>query len=488
MLLRIITLFCILTLIHHSKAISQNTNTKIYKNEKEILFKSGKQSVKAFEGSLLVPENRNNPNSRMIPLHYVRFPATKNQSNSPIIYLAGGPGGSGISTAQYPRFRFPLFMAMREFGDVIAFDQRGTGKSKTAPKCTSKQSVPLNKVISPQELTLLYRKAASECVSFWKKEGVDVLGYNSIENAKDINSLRIHLNADKVTLWGISYGSHLALTALKVMPNKIDKMVLASVEGLNQTVKLPIRTDAYFDRLQLAINKQPKAKVTYSDIKGMMHRVHKQLKEKPIKLKIPQKDGSQLDFLFQHFHMQGLASGMIADPQRGVAKLLELYKNIEIGKFESLPYFVKRARFDNGNISFNVMSFAMDIASGMTPKRESLVNNQVKTSLLGSMLNFPMPQLNKSVVNLDLGDEFRRIPHSDVPTLVLTGTLDGRTYIEGQKEATRGLTNLTQVMVVNAGHNLFMVSPKVTDTIKSFLNGNKIDSFEIMNKLPQFIK
>ena len=42
-----------------------------------------------------------------------------------------------------------------------------------------------------------------------------------------------------MTLWGISYGSHLALAALNEIPSEIDRIVIASAEGLDQTVKLP---------------------------------------------------------------------------------------------------------------------------------------------------------------------------------------------------------------------------------------------------------
>ena len=88
------------------------------------------ESVDAFEGAFSVPENRANPQSRMLTLRYVRFPATGDASGTPIVYLAGGPGGSGIQTAKGRRF--PLFMDMREFGDVIAFDLLADGDGGTA--------------------------------------------------------------------------------------------------------------------------------------------------------------------------------------------------------------------------------------------------------------------------------------------------------------------------------------------------------------------
>jgi pimeloyl-ACP methyl ester carboxylesterase len=456
-------------------------------HEKAITFSTmdGK-TTDAFEGAIEVPENRLNPDSRKIPLKYVRFPATGKNPGSPIIYLSGGPGGSGISTAKYPHFRFPLFMALRDHGDVIALDQRGTGISDITPKCISSQVLPRTEALKDEQVTALYKTAAQECMTFWKKEGVDVFGYTTTQNALDLDDLRQHLGAEKVTLWGISYGSHLALSSLKIMQGRIDKVVIASVEGLNQTVKLPARTDAYFARLQQAINTQPKAAKAYPDLKALMHRVHKKLDTNPIAVKIPQKEGSQLDLLFQRQHLQRVISGMITDPGRGAKHIPELYLALDQGNTNALMPILKRGYFDDNRISFSVMSFAMDIASGITNERLELVKKQAKTSLLGDSLNFPMPQLNRAIKALDLGDDFRAEVQSDVPTLLLTGTLDGRTYIKSQQEATQGLSNLTQIMITNGGHNLFMSSPKVTEAIKSFLSNEKIKVTEITVELPDF--
>ncbi len=469
-------------------APEQLNQKQVYAGETLVSFENDGQKVQAFEGSIQVPENRNNPESRLIPLHYLRFPATGKHPGPPIIYLAGGPGGSGISTVSYPGFRFPLFMALREFGDVIALDQRGTGKSQTAPKCTSTQSISPVEVMSEALLTKHFRLAATECAEFWSSEGVDVLGYTTVESVRDLEALRQHFNAEKLTLWGISYGSHLALASLKMMPGKIGKVIIASAEGLDQTVKLPARTDAYFARLQLAINQQPRAAEAYPEIKALMQRVHQQLDENPIRVTLPQEGAESTEFLFQRIHMQGLAARMIADPHRGVPKMLELYDALDRSDTGMLPAIIERAGLNNEYISFDVMSFAMDIASGVTEQKLALINQQAEHALLGRMLNFPMPQLNRVIDGLDLGDEFRQYPKSDVPTLLLTGTLDGRTYIKSQLEATRGLTKLTRVMVQNGGHNVFMLSPQVTGVIQNFMRDEELETTEIEFQLPDFIQ
>src|SRR6185312_8329380 len=101
-----------------------------------------KEKVDAEFGTLLVPENRSDPESNLIELAFVRFKSTAKNPGPPIVYLAGGPGGSGIGTARGSRF--PLFMALREIADVIAFDQRGTGFSKPNLTCLDRLSLPLN--------------------------------------------------------------------------------------------------------------------------------------------------------------------------------------------------------------------------------------------------------------------------------------------------------------------------------------------------------
>jgi pimeloyl-ACP methyl ester carboxylesterase len=77
---------------------------------------------------------------------------------------------------------------------------------------------------------------------------------------------------------------------------------------------------------------------------------------------------------------------------------------------------------------------------------------------------------------------------SHVPTLLLSGTLDGRTYPESQREAVAGLDRLQAITVVNAGHNLFMTSPEVTTAIERFMRGEPLQSPRITVPLPDFTR
>src|SRR6218665_1746120 len=86
-------------------------------------------------GRFSVPEDRSDPASRRIEIGFVRLRSTNPHPGAPIVYLAGGPGGSATGTAQGPRQ--PIFLALRQVADVILFDQRGTGLSNHIEPCTA---------------------------------------------------------------------------------------------------------------------------------------------------------------------------------------------------------------------------------------------------------------------------------------------------------------------------------------------------------------
>ncbi|BBM04259.1 alpha/beta fold hydrolase [Microbulbifer sp. GL-2] len=384
-------------------------------------------------------------------------------------------------------YRFGMFMALRRYGDVIALDQRGTGQSNNLENCKSKQIIPPLAPTTDTQYIKQHRSALRECLSFWRDKGIDLAGYNTAENARDLEALRQHLGAEKVVLWGTSYGSHLALAAIREMESSIDRVILSSAEGLNQTIKLPSRTESYLDRLQLAVNQQPAAKLAYPDIKGLMQRVHTKLDRQPLKIQLSQSDGSKLGSLLQRRDMQQIAAAFIADP-KSATHLLAFYRAIDRGEmpaFDQVPrrYFPDGFLSPGSAISLRPMSTAMDMASGISKGRKAQIGEQSRTALLGSYLNFSY-HYDGLAPELDLGDSFRVNPEGDIPVLLLSGTLDGRTYIESQREAVAGLKTVTHVTVKNAGHNLFMASKEVQDTINLFMEGRPIEKTTLTVDLP----
>ena len=440
-------------------------------------------TVAAERGTFTVPERRADPASRRLKLTFVRFPATGEKKGPPIVYLAGGPGGSGIDTARGRRF--PLFMAMREFGDVIALDQRGTGASNDAPQCKPQKGFPADRLFTSESAGAFYRDLAQECVAFWKSKGVDITGYNTVENAADINELRSRLGAEKVVLWGISYGTHLALAFFKQFPDRVEKAVLSSIEGLDETVKVPAETDAYIARLQKTINLDPDAAKAYPDLAGLIRRVEKRLEDKPVKVLVKIAADQEVEMTLGKFDMQIMLTSGITDP-RVAANLPGLFAMMDKGDFSQAAPALYHYFRDPNLITFGATSLAMDIASGLSPQMSRLVTKQARTALVGDALNFPMPQLAHLPGIPDLGDEFRRSPKSNVPVLFLSGTLDGRTYPESAARIAAGFPNATRLIVENGGHNLFEAAPEIQEFIVAYMRTGKLPAPGISLPPPKF--
>src|SRR5690242_17484458 len=215
-----------------------------------------KDKVDAEFGTLFVPENRSDPESNLIELAFVRFKSTAAKPGPPIVYLAGGPGGSGIGTAMGSRF--PLFMAFREIADVIAFDQRGTGYSKPNLGCYESLSLPLDVAPTRESAIKELRKNSKACIEYWRDvQRVDLTAYNTNESADDLEDLRKALGAPKISLWAISYGTHLSFATIRRHPQSISRAILAGTEGPDHTYKLPSNIQKHLEDLAAVIKADP---------------------------------------------------------------------------------------------------------------------------------------------------------------------------------------------------------------------------------------
>lgn len=427
----------------------------------------GGVKIEAKKGTFSVPENRSDPQSRTIKIGFVLFPSTSATPGDPIVYLAGGPGGTGTGTAAGARF--PLFMVLRELGDVIAFDQRGTGLSSPTPACVNTPPFGIDTPLIRANIVAFQRASLTRCFGEWEKAGVDIDAYTTLENAHDIESLRQALGAKRLNLWGISYGSHLGLAVMKYHPATVGRAVLSGIEGLDHTIKRPALTDKVFAHVQEIIDADPAAKALYPDLAGMMRRVHAKLNATPATVSYtPAGASAPVSITFDGFAVQLLISGMTADPS-GFAAVPRLYLALDNGQYGQIAARLNGLR--QQFVSFRGMPEAMDLASGATAARLALTNREAETSLLGDALNFPMPHVMGVRPQIDLGDDFRAPFTSDIPAFFISGTLDGRTYPDEAAEETKGFANRRRLIVENGGHNIYEADKRIADAVVSFFKG-----------------
>jgi len=442
-------------------------------------FRSAKGiEVDAERGVFEVPEDRRDRASRRIRLTYVRFPSTAAKPGPPIIYLAGGPGGTGSGAAAGARF--PIFMALREVSDVIAFDQRGTGLSNHIPPRPRPAGPP--PVFTRDGLTAYFRAEYAKAFADWTAAGVAMRGYNTNENADDVDALRHHLGAERMHIWGISYGSHLGLAVLRRHGDRVDRAALASLEGQDQTVKRPARWDDYLRRVDRLMGADAAVRAAVPDLLALMRRVHERMEAQPVKVAVSLGVGAPSDVRVGGFAVQMLAGSLAANPGT-LAMLPGLYLALDAGKTDMFAAFVGQM---GGLLDIGGMPETMDLASGISPRKLATIRREAKTAVIGDALNFPMPHLLGVVPGVDLGEAFRAPFSIPNRSLLVAGSLDGRTVLAEQAEVAAQFRNKSQILVENSGHNVFEAHPGVQEALVRFFKGEAVGDTTLRLPPPKF--
>lgn len=448
------------------------------------VFISGRgDKVDAEFGTLTVSENRHDPAGNMIELAFVRFKSTTKKPGPPLVYLAGGPGASGIDAAKGTRF--PLFMAFREIGDVIAFDQRGTGASRPNLLCWDRNVIPLDVPPSRELMLKSQREASRLCASYWReKQRVDLDAYNSNESADDLEDLRKALGYKQISLWAISYGTHLSFATIRRHPKSISRAILAGTEGPDHTYKLPSQVQKGLENLSGVIASDPDIGKDIPDFLGLMRSVFDKLDAEPATVEITdQRTRRKVNVIVNKFVMQYI----IAD---------------YIGTTDTIyfPRFFHRASKGDFTVPASIwlnysreginpaMAFMMDCASGQTAARRARILEEAKTSLVRDYSDHLFPDICEEWKATDLGVEFRSPVRSDVPVLFISGTLDARTPVTNAEEYRTGFRNSIHMIVENAVHSdpLFLSSPKILEGMLEFLRDKPVTATRITGPRMKF--
>ncbi|MFQ5857465.1 MAG: alpha/beta hydrolase [Anaerolineae bacterium] len=186
-------------------------------------------------GFVVVPEDHSNPNGPTIRL---ALAVLKDQSEEhqpdPVILLAGGPGEKTVANA--PALA-PALAPIHPNRDLIVFDQRGVGLSEPALECPEflEALFDLLDEADPDAAARARFDALMACRDRLVSEGYNLSAYNTVQNAADVNAIRIALGYDQVNLYGGSYGSLLAQAVMRDYPQGIRSVVINSVLPLDKS-------------------------------------------------------------------------------------------------------------------------------------------------------------------------------------------------------------------------------------------------------------
>lgn len=179
-------------------------------------------------GYLVVPENRATAGGRTIKVAVARAKArSADPKPDPLLYLTGGPGGPGLVLGNTL-----VQMGLNRDRDVIVVDQRGTLHAQPALTCPEIDAFTAEATgLRLQEPTTAQRDLAAvrTCRDRLARDGTDLSAFDTTENAADIADLRTALGIAEWNVYGVSYGSDLALQLLRDHPEGIRSIVVDSV-------------------------------------------------------------------------------------------------------------------------------------------------------------------------------------------------------------------------------------------------------------------
>lgn len=401
------------------------------------------RALDAERGILLVPSSRRGDESAAIALPFLRVPARRDHGLPPLVVLFGGPGVGAIDA-----FHGYFFQHVERFSaicDVVTFDQRGCHGALPDLVNACPPDYDLGEPMTRESYLAAQCDSAARLGAYWREHGVDPNDYNTVESARDVDDLRKALGAERVNLYGASYGSHLGLAVLGLHDEHVDRAILCLVEGPDDTHKLPNNVDRHFRHLADLACIDANLDGACTDLFADLAVVLDKLERTPVEANL---NSVEHPVPIGKFGLQCVLGNALGST-RAMRGLPGFARQLQRGNHTALV-----RRFDRWRTSSSIhgMMLAMDHAAGASPERSRRIEVERVDALLDDSFNLPFPFIGKDLGVAELDDAFRTPVESDTPTLFCAGTLDGRTPISNAEAALRGFPNGQLIVVEGMGH------------------------------------
>ncbi len=172
-----------------------------------------------------MPENWESPGAEEVTISYVILKSpSPSPFPDPVVYLEGGPGSSAL--AGLPLLQ-STFADLRQYRDIILYDQRGTAFSSPLICPTEVQEQPIetpalipdaaqgvdsdiDALVNNAKSSSGYRVAVN-CAPYFAEQGIDLSQYSTANSVQDLIALMDTLDYEAYNIYGISYGTNVAL-------------------------------------------------------------------------------------------------------------------------------------------------------------------------------------------------------------------------------------------------------------------------------------
>ena len=162
-----------------------------------------KGSYAADCGTLVVPENRANPQSRLIALPVKRIRARRGNSREPIFRLQGGPGVTNMN--------FPNASRFADDHDFVLLGYRGIDGSVRLDCPEVESALKHSTDFLGDKSFQAYADGFRSCADRLRGDGADLAGYSLVQRADDLEAARKALGYKTIDLLSESAGTRTAM-------------------------------------------------------------------------------------------------------------------------------------------------------------------------------------------------------------------------------------------------------------------------------------
>ncbi|MEG1833183.1 MAG: alpha/beta hydrolase [Burkholderiaceae bacterium] len=183
-------------------------------------------------GHVTMPQNPDDPAGPSIEVHFAVLSAlARHPWPDPVFVFAGGPGQAGTQIAAPVS---AVLAPLNHRRDLVFIDSRGTGQS-AAFHCQD-ESDTLSAFDPGRQAQRL-----AQCA---KTAPIDPSQLATWIAVRDIDAVRARLGAEKINLWGGSYGTRAELEYLRQFPQRVRSAVLDGVAPPDMRLPVAIALDA----------------------------------------------------------------------------------------------------------------------------------------------------------------------------------------------------------------------------------------------------
>lgn len=429
-------------------------------------------------GTLIVPEDRTRP-ERMIRLHVAIIASHSNSpAPDPVVYLNGGPGDHTLVAADYFVTQFKDILDQR---DLILFDQRGVGFSEPALDCPETMAAIVAHIetdLEPAVELANYRIALADCYTRLMAQGVNLSAYNSAASAADLDDLRQALDYEAWNLLGVSYGTRLALTAMRDFGSTgtIRSVILDSVfpPQADARAVASANIDRAFNLMFARCAANEGCNSTFPDLKTRFYQLVDNLNEAPVTVIVTDRE-TRMSYRmpFNGYDLIDALFGMMYSPDQ-IITLPQLITRLEqrstVGLSEWLTNFLRQPDY----ISLG-MTYSVQCAEEFPFNDPALF----EASLSGLPLQLSTYiQTNADHVaaicalwQVEAADPLETEPvSSDIPTLLLSGDYDPVTPPSFARETAAYLKRAYTFEFEGQSHNLVASHACGMELVGTFLD------------------